>query len=385
MPSFQIPDPWQTSNYLQADIFIWITVILCAVWAFFLYVEYFKTRKTFHLVFAIVFTAATILFHQITFIGSFSIFGKPLWARITLFIPGGFAAGLLYSAFDSKKLANKISYGTSYIIMVIISSIIIALLIIYKEILNINNNYYLVMIITNTISSAIIIGVPLYTTLKTKETSKIAYFVMAYGFLAGAGGICMSVAVLGMGDPYFVIGLYSYFLILSKTSIAFGMLFEKKWTFSILSFKVTEGLLKYIGLVIFFPIMICFIHELGHIIATIIVGGEILSMSIQFGLLGVSVSAPTPLSMIVIAISGSLFLLAIFSLLMFIAFKKDWIIIYGVLFLGVLFESISWIIGYSDSFVLAKYSTFTPIGISIAVIVLLLAFSALFVKGRNNI
>jgi len=245
MVFYQTVDPWKTNNYIQADIIIWITVVLCAVWAFFLYVEYFKTRKTFHLVFAIVFTAATILFHQITFIGSFSIFENPLWAGITLFIPGGFAAGLLHSAFDSKKLANKISYGTAYVIMVIMASIIIGLLIIYKDILNINSNYYIVMVITNTLSSAIIISVPLYTTLKTKETSKIAYFVMAYGFLAGAGGICMSVAVLGMGDPFFAIGLYSYFLILSKTSIAFGMLFEKKWTFSILSFKVTEGLLKY--------------------------------------------------------------------------------------------------------------------------------------------
>jgi len=237
---YQTLDPWETRNYLQADIFIWITVILCAVWAFFLYVEYFKTRKTFHLVWAIVFTAATILFHQITFIGSFSIFGNPLWAAITLFIPGGFAAGLLYSVFDSKKLVDKISYGTVYIIFIITASASIAFLIIYSESLRIGDNYYIVMIITNTISSAIIIGVPLYTTLKTKETSRIAYFVMAYGFLAGAGGICMSIAVLGMGDAFFAIGLYSYFLLLSKTSIAFGILFEKKWTFSILSFKIKE-------------------------------------------------------------------------------------------------------------------------------------------------
>jgi len=240
MTSFQIPDPWKTGNYLQADIFIWITVILCAVWVFFLYIEYFKTHKAFHLIWAIVFTAATILFHQITFIGSFSIFENPLWSAITLFIPGGFAAGLLYSTFDSKKLANKISFGTAYIIFVIAASSINALLIIYSESLHIGNNYYIVMIISNTISSVIIIGVPLYTTLKTKETSRIAYFVMAYGFLAGAGGICMSIAVLGMGDAFFAIGLYSYFLLLSKTSIAFGILFEKKWTFSILSFKIKE-------------------------------------------------------------------------------------------------------------------------------------------------
>ena len=240
MVLYQAVDPWGTNNYLQADIFIWITVVLCAVWAFFLFVEFFKTLKAFHLIWAISFTAAAVLFHQITFIGSFNIFGNPLWSAFTLFIPGGFATGLLYSTFDSKKLANKISSGTAYIIFVIAASSIIALLIINSETLRIGNNYYIIMIISNTISSAIIIGVPLYTTIKSKETSRIAYFVMAYGFLAGAGGISMSIAVLGMGDPFFAIGLYSYFLILSKASIAFGMLFEKKWTFSILSFKVKE-------------------------------------------------------------------------------------------------------------------------------------------------
>jgi len=240
MGFYQAVDPWATNNYLQADIFIWITVVLCAVWAFFLFVEYFKTHKTFHMIWAIVFTAATIIFHQITFVGSFAIVVEPLWAAVTLFIPGGFAAGLLYSVFVSKKLANKISYGTMYLIFIFVASTLTAILIIFSEILSFNDSFYIVMMISNTISSAIIIGVPLYTTLKTKETSRVAYFVMAYGFLAGVGGICMSIAVTGMGDPFFALGLYSYFLILSKTSIALGILFEKKWTFSILSFKIRE-------------------------------------------------------------------------------------------------------------------------------------------------
>ena len=240
MGFYQAVDPWSTNNYLQADIFIWITVVLCAIWTVFLFVEYFKTRKTFHLIWAIVFTAATIIFHQITFVGSFAIVVEPLWAAVTLFIPGGFAAGLLYSVFDIKKLANKISYGTMYIIFIFIASTLTAILIVFSGILSFNDNFYIVMMLSNSVSSAIIIGVPLYTTLKSKETSRIAYFVMAYGFLAGAGGICMSIAVTGMGDPFFALGLYSYFLILSKTSIALGILFEKKWTFSILSFKIKE-------------------------------------------------------------------------------------------------------------------------------------------------
>lgn len=202
--------------------------------------EYFKTRKIFHLIWAIAFTAATIIFHQITFVGSFAIVVEPLWAAVTLFIPGGFAAGLLYSVFDSKKLANKISYGTIYLIFIFVASTLTAILIIFSKFLSFNDNFYIVMMISNSASSAIIIGAPLYTTLKTKETSRIAYFMMAYGFLAGAGGICMSIAVTGMGDPFFALGLYTYFLIISKTSIAFGILFEKKWTFSILSFKIKE-------------------------------------------------------------------------------------------------------------------------------------------------
>jgi len=192
------------------------------------------------LIWAIAFTAATIIFHQITFIGSFAIVVEPFWAAVTLFIPGGFAAGLLYSVFDSKKLANKISYGTIYLIFIFVASTLTAILIIFSKFLSFNDNFYIVMVISNSASSAIIIGAPLYTTLKTKETSRIAYFMMAYGFLAGAGGICMSIAVTGMGDPFFALGLYTYFLIISKTSIAFGILFEKKWTFSILSFKIKK-------------------------------------------------------------------------------------------------------------------------------------------------
>lgn len=192
------------------------------------------------MIWAIAFTAATIIFHQITFIGSFAIVVEPFWAAVTLFIPGGFAAGLLYSVFDSKKLANKISYGTIYLIFIFVASTLTAILIIFSKFLSFNDNFYIVMVISNSASSAIIIGAPLYTTLKTKETSRIAYFMMAYGFLAGAGGICMSIAVTGMGDPFFALGLYTYFLIISKTSIAFGILFEKKWTFSILSFKIKK-------------------------------------------------------------------------------------------------------------------------------------------------
>ncbi len=237
MALFQAANPWKTNNYLQADIFIWISVIICALLAFFLLWEYFKTHKTYHLIWAIVFIAATIVFHQITFVGSFGVVNDSLGAAFALFIPGGLAAGLLYSVFEDKKIKGNLSYGTAYLILILVASTLTAFLIIYSGDLNYSGSYYLVMMISNSASSALIIGLPLYTRLKTKETSKVAYFMMAYGFLAGAGGICMSVAATGTGDAFIAIGLYSYFLVISKTSIAFSILFEKKWSFSIPGIK----------------------------------------------------------------------------------------------------------------------------------------------------
>jgi len=237
MALFQAANPWKTNNYLQADIFIWISVIICALLAFFLLWEYFKTHKTYHLVWAIAFIAATIVFHQITFVGSFGLVNDSLGAAFALFIPGGLAARLLYSVFEGKKITGNLSHGTAYLIFILVASTLTAFLIIYSGDLNYSGSYYIVMMISNSVSSALIIGLPLYTRLKTKETSKVAYFMMAYGFLAGAGGICMSIAATGTGDAFIAIGLYSYFLVISKTSIAFSILFEKKWSFSIPGIK----------------------------------------------------------------------------------------------------------------------------------------------------
>ncbi len=204
--------------------------MICLLSAIFLLAEYFRTHKTYHLVWAIAFITATIVFHQIVFVGSFKVVEGSLGAAFTLFVPGGLAAGLLYSVFEDRKIAGTLSFGTIYIIFIIIAAILTAFLIIVSN----NLNYsYLVMIVSNSISSALIIGLPLYTRLKTRETSKVAYFMMAYGFLAGAGGICMSVAATGTGDAFIAIGLYSFFLVISKSSIAFSMLFEKKWAFKI--------------------------------------------------------------------------------------------------------------------------------------------------------
>lgn len=221
-------DPWDTANYRHADILIWITVIICAIWTILVFVEYLNTHKIYHLIWTLVFFIATIGFHQITFLGTFHFVITPIGSALSIFIPGGIAIGILYSVFENKSLLKKIRYGTIYLIF-------ISVMIVLTFILGINSENVIIigMIISNITSTSIIIFVPFYSTLITKETSSAAFFMTAYGLLAGAGGIFMSNAITGVGNAFFGIGFYPYILIISKIILVCGVLYEKKWRISI--------------------------------------------------------------------------------------------------------------------------------------------------------
>ena len=88
-------NPWSTGNYRQADILTWVTIVLCLVWAFFLLAEYLNTHKIHHLVWAMSFIATWIVFHQVTLLGSYSVVDDSVGAALSMFIPGGIAAGLI--------------------------------------------------------------------------------------------------------------------------------------------------------------------------------------------------------------------------------------------------------------------------------------------------
>ena len=227
-PPTNLSDPWNTSNYRHGDILIWISVIICAIWAILVLVEYVNTHKSYHLIWALVFLFAAIVFHQITFLGTFRFVISPIGAALTMFIPGGIAVGILYSVFENKRFLEKISYGTIYLIIL---CVIIGLTFIF----GINSETFIIngMTISNILSTTIILFVPFYSTLVLKETSNAAFFMTAYGILAGAGGIFMSAAVTGVGDAFFGIGIYSYILLISKLILVCGVLYEKKWRISI--------------------------------------------------------------------------------------------------------------------------------------------------------
>ncbi|MHA2006741.1 MAG: hypothetical protein ACXABO_04340 [Promethearchaeota archaeon] len=233
-------NPFSLSEYRSHDVLIWITIIIGAIWAFFMLVEYINTRKVYHLFWALAFIAAYIVFHQIALIGSYGDLLTSVSAGLSSIIPGFIAVGLIHALYPDKKIW-KLSYGQLYMIFVLIMAVFITL---YKleniQLTLLNMTIWtrlwipsLLVIISHVPSSMIIFLVPLYTTLKTKETGRPALLVSAGGLLLGLTGFLLSLTLMEVADPFITMGLFPYFLIFAVGCFAFGMLYEKTWRFEI--------------------------------------------------------------------------------------------------------------------------------------------------------
>jgi hypothetical protein len=214
-------NPWALSSYRTADILLWVAAIVAAVAAFFLLMEFFKTKKTHHLLWGLALMMAYIIFHQVAMNGSYHDFLTTMMAAMLTLIPGLIATGLIYTTFEDRKFKDKIKYGELYLIFLLIMSFLIVWsrtnyldtdVLWWEEIsfrgsvtyeaveeltgfrnalgLDIFSALWVPILLSlfSLIPSMIlIVGLPIYTTKKLKETdratSKGAYLVAVGGIL----------------------------------------------------------------------------------------------------------------------------------------------------------------------------------------------------------
>jgi hypothetical protein len=239
------PNPFDLGNYEVASTLIWIQIIIAAIFAFFMLVEYINTRKTYHLLWAASFITIWIVFHQVasSTIGSFELLDDSVIAGLSAFIPGAIAAGLIYSVYEGKKLKDRVSYGQLYLVLTLIMSVAIGILSSVYIRTAILDSYteditYIPRILTmifNIVNAIVIIGLPIYTTMKTKETTRSAYLIAVGGILMSIQGIffALTLAEISAEGSFIFMGLTPYLLLFSTAFYAFGMLYEKKWRFNI--------------------------------------------------------------------------------------------------------------------------------------------------------
>lgn len=240
-----------------ANALLWIVLIISVVFAFFLLVEYLNTKKIYHVLWAMAFIATFILYHLVANNSTFGVFQDSISAGFTVAIPGLIAAGLMYAIWGrEKQLLNRWSFAGLYllgvVVMFIVTSIIslgniktaieAALADLGMPISDIDHVPLILIMVFNLINSAVIIGLPIYSTVKTKETSTKAYLMAVGGILYVIAGIFLALIFAELDDAilaYFRNTLV-YFLAGGTILYAFGMLYEEKWRFSIPGIEFEE-------------------------------------------------------------------------------------------------------------------------------------------------
>jgi hypothetical protein len=229
------------------------------VFAFFLLVEYLNTRKIYHVLWAMSFIATFILYHLVANNSTLGVVGDSLSAGFTVAIPGLIAAGLLYAIWGrEKKLFGRWSFAGLYLLGVVVMFVVVTILslgniktAILNAMIDLNPSSTLtdidfipliLIMVFNLVNSVVIIGLPLISTIKTKETSKAAWLIVVGGILYVIAGIFLGLIFAELDDAilaYFR-NTIVYFLAGGTILYAFGMLYEEKWRFSIPGIEFEE-------------------------------------------------------------------------------------------------------------------------------------------------
>lgn len=279
------PDPWSLSDYRSHDILIWVMIIFAAVMAFFLLAQYMNTRKPQHLLWGFALILTFIAFHQVANTGSYVWILTEVGLGFMILIPGLIAAGLLLATFESKPLI-----GWVYLLcMIIVASgvIIIGLENFHYAIFTgaskdfapwypfaestnfdpdfrwrwLTDNWFRMSItaVASVASLGVMLVIPLYTTLKTKETTSkalltivgpILFIAWIIIFLFGMTYIESLVQIINLKNwdvnvitnivLWWTFGLFPYFFMFSIAFLVLGIHYEPKWTFTIPGVEVEE-------------------------------------------------------------------------------------------------------------------------------------------------
>jgi hypothetical protein len=222
--------PYDVSAYPGAVVLLLITGVAAILFAIFMLLDFIKNKKIYHLLWALSFLIVFIAGVLLVVTNDFSLLLTPLVAALAALIPGGIAAGLYFAVFGEKN--DKIGLG--YLLFVIVMVVLIGITKVVES-----PGQSIVVMVAHIPSSLSIILIPLYTTLKTKDTDWKAILVSIGGLIISIAGVML--AFLTSGSTLFtaelIFTLLPIVLLLTALFFALGMLLPEKWTFGIPGLK----------------------------------------------------------------------------------------------------------------------------------------------------
>ena len=225
--------PYDVSAYPGAVILLLITGVAAILFGLFMLLDFVKNKKIYHLLWALSFLVVFVAGVLLVVTNDYSLLLSPVVAALAALIPGGIAAGLYFAVFEEN---NKIGLG--YLLFVLVMVILIGI-IKTLEALGQPIKPSIVVMIAHIPSSLSIILLPLYTTLKTKDTDWKALLMTIGGFIISIAGVML--AFLTAGSALFpadlIFLLLPIVLLLTAVFFALGMLLPEKWSFEIPGLK----------------------------------------------------------------------------------------------------------------------------------------------------
>jgi hypothetical protein len=227
-------------------------IVFAVVIAFFLLMEYFNTRKGAHLMWAIALIITYIPFHQVANTGTYTWLLEGWGTGFLIMIPALIASGILLTTFSDKPIIAQL-----FLLVMAIVAIFVGILGLPNITSSLNVQTFVRLGITAVAavtSIGVMLIVPIYTTLISKETTAKAYFMVGAAalLLIWLIGFAISMTLVKEfvdmynaspaaafnGDIeniglFFTFGLFPYIFIFSMAFAVLGVMYEPSWKFTI--------------------------------------------------------------------------------------------------------------------------------------------------------
>ncbi|MFW9823089.1 MAG: hypothetical protein ACFFE4_09150 [Candidatus Thorarchaeota archaeon] len=219
---------YDVSSYAGAVALLLITGIAAILFAVFMFLDFFKNKKIHHLLwglaFFILFLAGVILVAT----NDYSLLLSAQVASLAALIPGGIAAGLYFVVFEDKTKF----YGYIYLVFIIVMAVLIAIVKIVGS-----PGASATVMVAHIPSGLSIILLPIYTTVKTKDTDWKAYLLTIGGIVISIAGILLALFSLGAADIVLILTLLPIVLLITALFFALGTILPEKWGYAIPGIK----------------------------------------------------------------------------------------------------------------------------------------------------